>query len=162
MLFRHACMQSRAWAEAQGKNSSNRRLLFAAATCTLLLLSCILLLYEGCNLLHTQAFAPSSNSAGGLSAVQAHPLTPATLVTAYYPLVKNSKRSLDDYRTWMANFLPHAKAPLVIYLPPDQKLETTVRTLRGDLPLVVRVSNMYHVLNYADLHLRSSMYTFAM
>ena len=69
--------------------------------------------------------------------------TSATLVTAYFPLSQGSKHSLGDYRTWMANFLPHVQAPIVIYLPPDDELEVIIRELRGDLPLIVRVSSAF-------------------
>lgn len=64
------------------------------------------------------------------------PLIPATLVTSYYPVPKGAKHSLEDYRKWMNSFLPRIKAPLVVYLPPDdQQVETAVRELRGGLPL---------------------------
>ena len=69
--------------------------------------------------------------------------TSATLVTAYFPLSQGSKHSLDDYRRWMANFLPHVQAPIVIYLPPDDELEATIRELRGNLPLIVHVSSAF-------------------
>ena len=66
------------------------------------------------------------------------PLTPATLVTSYYPVSKGAKHSLESYRKWMGSFLPHVKAPLVVYLPPDDpQVEAAVRELRGDLPLQI-------------------------
>ena len=85
------------------------------------------------------------------------PLTPATLVTSYYPISKGAKHSLQDYRKWMGSFLPHVKAPLVVYLPPDDpQIETVVRELRGDLPLqIIKVHTWVGDLEL--VHVPSSM-----
>ena len=78
---------------------------------------------------------PNSPLAGSVASV--------TLVTAYYPVSQGSRHKLEEYRRWMANFLPHVRANLVVYLPLDGELEGVVRDLRGDLPLVVRVCSTH-------------------
>lgn len=70
------------------------------------------------------------------------PEASATLVTAYYPLSAGSKHTIEKYKRWMGNFLPYVRANLVVYLPPDRELENSIRQLRGDLPLIIRVCGL--------------------
>lgn len=63
---------------------------------------------------------------------------PITLVTAYYPLLQGSKHSLDEYMAWASNFYNHTQTPIVAYLPPTN-ISGVIKTMRGDLPLLVKV-----------------------
>lgn len=64
---------------------------------------------------------------------------PTTIVTAYYPLGDAAKHTSADYDAWMSNFFPCVKAPMVVFLPAGPMVER-VKTLRGKLPLTVKVS----------------------
>ena len=69
-----------------------------------------------------------------------------TIVSAYYPL-NVSKHSSGKYNKWMADFFPYVTAPIVLYSPPGEALDY-IRSLRGDLPMTVKVKKVYDVLAY--------------
>lgn len=127
-----------------GSDISRRKTHVSVLSCAFLLLVYLgFTCQENAYLFRTIRWASSSLGILGehLSpGIKSHPLTDATVVTAYYPLSQGPKHSLKDYRTWMENFLPHVEAPIIIYLPADEELQATVRDLRGNLPLAIQVS----------------------
>lgn len=139
-FFERNCLTT-SWCRSGVNRRSTHILVLACASLILvhLALSC----HENANLFHTISWVSSSfNILLGKkmsSGMTSSPQTDATIVTAYYPLSQGSKHSLDDYRVWMENFLPHVEAPVVIYLPADDELQATVRTMRGSLPLKIQV-----------------------
>jgi hypothetical protein len=70
---------------------------------------------------------------------------PVTIVSAYYPL-NVSKHSSDKYDKWMADFFPYVTAPIVLYSPPGEALDY-IRSLRGDLPMIVKVKKVQDAFN---------------
>lgn len=71
---------------------------------------------------------------------------PVTIVSAYYPL-NESKHSSDKYDKWMADFFPYVTAPIVLYSPPGEALDY-IRSLRGDLPMTVKVNKVQNASTY--------------
>lgn len=138
--FERNCLTS-TWCRSGLSRRSTHILVLASAS--LLLLHLALSCHENANLFHTISWVSSFfNILLGKkmsSGMTSSPQTEATVVTAYYPLSQGSKHSLYDYRAWMENVLPHVEAPVVIYLPADDELQATVRTMRGNLPLKIQV-----------------------
>lgn len=64
---------------------------------------------------------------------------PTTVVTAYYPLPHGSKHTLDEYMTWASIFYSQIRTPIVAYLPPSN-ISDIIKEMRGDLPLVIKVT----------------------
>lgn len=81
---------------------------------------------------------------------------PVTLVTAYYPLSSGSKHSLEDYMKWTSNLFGHTRAPIVAYLPAGN-ISQTIREMRGDLPLTIKVGSFLY--QDVDLYLRKLQLT---
>lgn len=68
---------------------------------------------------------------------------PATIVSAFYRLPK-SKHSMEDYRSWLTNFLSKIEGPVVFYT--NEESVPMIKELRGDrlitLNLTYKVSNL--------------------
>jgi len=56
------------------------------------------------------------------------------LVSSFFPLAK-SKHSLADYSAWLHEFLSPITTDIYFFTPPE--MESTIRDLRGDLPIII-------------------------
>lgn len=76
--------------------------------------------------------------------------TTVLIVSAMFPLAK-AKHSKADYRLWMEHFLGQITTDIYMYTTPE--LADFVRTIRGDLPIIVDTTytSPFEVLPLVDL-----------